>query len=309
MKGLVVLLVLISLFIVGCSSTTPQIQSVDQYGQGNRNTIKITKDEAADDFTVRFSLSKNRDKSADALVEGHSLVNEEGVYEVEPVDNETYFIERAGVNENEFEGNNFHWVLPEFQSNFEIEYNILSSASIYGGTSYARAGDNDLFGFNFGMGFFREENNWALRFDIAGAYNETVTEAEYIRVENKQLTGNNTRKVFFFEESSRSKFLNLNLGITINTRNSSWFVNGFINYTLGWQNFYDIDTKPVYLVDVINNENITYEDGYHSFSLGLYKEIETLGKLIAGARFTKYTDIKGRLFIPDYFIQIDFDLF
>lgn len=39
------------------------------------------------------------------------------------------------------------------------------------------------------------------------------------------------------------------------------------------------------------------------------KEIETLGKLIADASFTKYTDLKGRLFIPDYFIQFDFDIF
>lgn len=309
MKSLFLLTILLFIILTGCGTTTPQIQTVDQYGVGNRNTIKITKDEAQDKLSVRFNLSMNRDKSVGALVEGHSKVNNDGIFEVKPVEGEVYFIERSGVNINEFNGNNFIWHLPELQTNFELEYNILNNVSIYGGGSYARSSDYDLFGYNFGLGFFREQNNWAIRFDIAGAVNDMIADAEYIRVEDKLLTNNTTRKVYFFEEFSKKKYLNMNLGLTINTRNSDWFVNGVLSYTLGWQNFYDIDTKPVTLSDFLQPDDLSYDDSYHSITFGLYKEIETLGKLIAGARFTKYTDLKGRLFIPDYFIQFDFDIF
>ncbi len=309
MKSIILISILLLIIFSGCGTTTPQIQSVHLYGAGNRNTIKITKDESQDDLTIRFNLSMNRDKVTSALVEGHSNVNKDGIFEVEPVEGEEYFIEKAGVNVNKFEGDNFHWRLPEFQTNFELEYNFFSNAAIYGGASYARSVGYDLYGYNFGIGFFREENNWAIRFDIAGTINDMIAEVEYIRVENKPLTDNNTRKVYLFDQFSKEKYLNMNLGLTINTRNSDWFVNGFLSYTLGWQNFYDIKTKPVTIGDFLQPDDLSYDDSYHSIAIGLYKEIDTIGKLIAGARFTKYTDLKGRLFIPDYFIQFDFDIF
>lgn len=304
-------LIIFTITLVGCTRTEPSLQSVKFYGGPHKSTIKITKDEKAGDFNLRGSFAVNRDSKAATLIDEHSLVNDAGIYEVQPVEDEIYFIEQAGVNIYEFEGDNMQWELPEVQTMFEIEYNLSSSMSIYGGGSYSKSGKNDLYGYNFGLGFFKEGENWALRFDTGIKQSETIAEVEYIRAEDVILTGNNSRKVYFFEDREKEKFFNLIFGLTANTRRDDWVLNGFLNYTLGWQNFYSIEPKPVYPADMVNRESdvMEYNQNYHSFAVGLYKDLDELGKLIGGIRFTKYTDERGRLFIPDYFLQFDLDVF
>ena len=304
---------LIGIFVTGCSvsTTTPKLQTVDQYGGPTRNTIKITKEEEAGDVNVRVNVSMNRDKTLNTVLDGHTLVNQAGLFEVEPMDGESYFIERAGVNILDFQGETFRWHVPEIQTNFEVEVNLSSNVSLYGGTSFSSTGKYDLNSFNFGLGFFREEGNWGIRFDVAGSVNQMTSEIEYVRIEDKEISGDETRRVYFFSESDKQKFTNLNLGLTINTKNPDWIVNGFFNYTMGHEDFFDFTASPVTFYDWLrsSNSHFQYDETYHSISLGVYKDISTLGKIIAGVGFNKYTDEEGKLFTANYFMQFDFDLF
>lgn len=314
MKIMLILIIVISVLFFGCtvSTTTPKLQSSNQFSAVNNNTIKITKDESAGDFNLRLNVTKNRDTRLKTKIDGHTKVNEFEIYEIEPVEGEDYFIERAGINSKEFTGNNFQWNIPELQTALEIEINVTENFSLYGGTTFADIDQVDFNNFNFGMGFFREEKNWAIRFDIGGTYYETKTEINYVRVEDKPFTGDVTRRVFFFNETQNEKFFDLNLGVTVNSRNSDWFVNGFINYTFGQQKFIDMELTPVTFYDWLKsseNKKFEYDETYHSLAFGLYKEIESLGSLIGGVRLNKYTDAKGNLFTPNYFLQFDFQLF
>lgn len=313
MKSIISVMILSIILLTGCSTTNtiPYLQSVEQNGAPMRNTIKITKNEKENDITLRASVIFNRDKQVDSYVKGHSPVNEFGEFETQPVQGEDYQLEYANVNENDFEGNNFHWILPDFESHVEMEYNISSHVSFYGGVAFAESKELSFLNYNFGGGFFREEENWAIRLDIASAFEEMIADAEYILVENVKLNDDNSRKVYFFNTRSKHTYLNINVGVTINTKYQDWFVNGFLNYTTGRQSFYNIAIKDTYYDEklISYDDNFENSDSYHSISLGLYKEIDNLGKLIGGARFTKYTDSKGRLFIPDYFLQFDLELF
>jgi len=314
MKEIILLALVLSFLSVGCTvtTTTPKLQNAEQFAAVNNNSIKITKDEAAGDFIVRLNVTKNRDKIMSTKIDGHTMVNENGIYEVEPVEGEDYFIETAGVNTNEFSGNNFHWKVPELQANFEIEVNVTSNFSVYGGTTFASVDQVDLNNFNFGLGFFREENDWAIRFDLSAAYYNSRTDFEYVRVEDKPFTEDATRRVYFFDESITEKFFDLNFGLTVNTRNPDWIINGFLNYNFGQHSLFDYETTPVTFYDWLKSsegKRFELEEIYHTLSLGLYKEIESLGSLIGGVRFTKFTDAEGKLFHPNYFLQFDFHLF
>lgn len=314
MKLKIISPILLSLTLIGCSvvTTTPKLQDADHFGAVNTNTIKITNDEQTGDFNVRLNVTKNRDTRLRTQIDGHTKVNELGVYKVEPVEGEDYFIETAGVNNQEFTGNNFQWNIPELQTAVEIEINVTDNFSIYGGTTFADIDQVDLNNFNFGLGFFREENNWAIRFDIGGIYYETETEINYVRVEDKPFSGDATRRVFFFSDIRNEKFFDFNLGVTINSCNENWFVNGFLNYSFGQQQFIEMEPTPVTFYDWLKsseNKKFEYDETYHSLGIGLYKEIESLGYLIGGVRLNKYTDGKGNLFTPNYFLQFDFQLF
>ncbi|KUG25024.1 hypothetical protein ASZ90_005162 [hydrocarbon metagenome] len=314
MKIILTLIIAISVLFIGCTvtTTTPKLQNAEQFGAVNNNTIKITNHESAGDFSVRLNVTKNLDRILSTKIEGHTMVNKNGIYEVKPIEGEDYFIETAGVNTEEFSGNNLHWNIPEFQTNFEVEVNVTPNFSLYGGTTFADIDQIDLNNFNFGLGFFREENNWAVRLDIAGAYYETETHIDYVRVEDKPFTGDAERRVFFFNESRKENFFDLNLGVTINSKNPEWFINGFINYTFGQQSFFDIEPTSVTFYDWLKSsegKRFELDETYHTLSLGLYKEIESLGYLFGGVRFNKYTDSEDKLFAPNYFLQFDFQLF
>ena len=314
MRKILLIVIVLSFLGAGCTvtTTTPKLQNAEQFAAINTNSIKITKDEMAGDVIVRINVTKYRDKIMSSKIDGHTMVNENGMYEVEPVEGEDYYIETAGVNTIEFMGNNFHWNVPELQTKFEIEANVTSNFSVYGGTTFADTKQFDLNNYNFGIGLFREENNWAVRLDLAASYYKTRTDFEYVRVEDKQFAEGETRRVYFFDESITEKFLDLNIGITVNTRIPEWIINGFINYNYGQQSLFDYEPTPVTFYDWLKSserKRFELEETYHALSLGLYKEIESLGSLIGGVRFTNFTDSEGKLFIPNYFLQFDFQLF
>lgn len=297
----------IILSYTGCTVTQPKLQNVDFYGEAHKNTIKITKDEDAGDFTFRGMAAFNGKDKLSSQVNGHSKVNSKGVFEVEPVKGETYYIERSGVNTYAFEGENLHWTLPELQSMIELEYNLSSSSAIYGGVTYTKAGGRDLYGYNGGIGFFKEQNTWAIRFDLAGKYHETYVNIDYVQIEDIDLSNNESRKVYFFNADEIDHFFNMNMAFTLNTRRSDWPINVFFNYTLGAQHFYTMELVPD--ISLTYMEDFKFSCSYNSFSAGIYREMkDDLGRLIIGARYTNYTDPDNDFINPDYFIQLDFNL-
>ena len=127
-------------------------------------------------------------------------------------------------------------------------------------------------------------------------------DAKYIETEEYFIPGKNYREVYFYSLKEKNEYINLSLSLTFNTRKNEWLINYFFNYTWGWQTLYDLESS-------LHVKEFNYDEAYHSIALGIYKNIFDTGRLIGGIRFTKYTDDKGRLFIPDAFIQYDIKLF
>ena len=304
-------LISIAIFLSSCSSYMTQLQDVEMESMPNKSSIKITKDEEAGQFVVRGNFAFNRKNKVNTLLEGHSLVNEQGIYELESVDGEAYFIERAGVNVYPFEGDNLRWNLPDIETQFEFEYNFSKNSAIFGGTKFAESSNRSLFSYNLGLGFFREEDTWAIRFDMGAIMNQSIVKYEYVAAEDIELTDDNTRKVFLYSNEDKGSYFNPYFSLTINTRRSDWPANGFFSYILGWQNFYGISTEYSNIQEFFSIETVDYsfDENYNTLAGGLFTDLPEIGRLILGARYTNYTDDKDDLSFTDFFMQFDFAIF
>jgi hypothetical protein len=261
---------------------------------------------------MQAGIALNNRYNLNTQVDKHTSVSSKGVYEVEPVDGESYLLERAGVNIYDFKGNNFSWSLPQVQASLNADIALAKHFAVFFGGSVSEIHSKVYAGFNGGFGFLFEGENAGLRFDLGVDYYETSYDAQVVKYEDVELKGNDTRNVYLGNVSKKEKYTNLNFAVCFNTKNRDWLLNYFLNYAYGNYTFYDFNNTE----DV--KTGIFYSDdpnkGVNSipvsqYALGAYKNINENIRAIAGFGVTKYHDHKKNLVIFDSFVQFDFMLF
>lgn len=297
----------LSISLQGCIPRITNLQEIEVNTPPKRDSIRITENKKSADVEVRSFFSINKEKALKTKTPGHTLVNSEGIYEVEGVPDETIFIERAGVNTQPFEGDNFFWHVPEMQFGFDLDFALTSGFALTGGLSYANINERDFWSPNFGFALFNELQTWAWRIDMNMKFHQSSFTAEVIKTKERRLRGNETREVSFLTIQDKDNLSNPTIMLTLNTRKQEWPLNLFVNYTAGRQTFYDVERD----FETIFNEPAVfrYSEPYNTFSAGVFRTFSRNGRLLFGVRITKYTDEKSQLSLPDAFVQYDFRLF
>jgi hypothetical protein len=311
-KFLIAIIVLFtaSQMFLGCVTQTESLlQEVYVDGIPIRHPIKITENREAGNVNIRANLSFNNNNKLNTQGEKHTRVNEHGVFQIEEVPGEKYFLEQEGVNIFDFEGENVHWNIPDVQTRVEFDIAASRNFAVSVGLNYSKINEKVFWGESIGFAFWGEKKNWGYRFDVNLHFYKMGLSAEYAVIEATDFP----RRVIFIFEDRTDDFKDLSFGYTMNTNRRDWLINVFFNYTLGWQTLYDFRS------DAIRNVSLTFPflnpseiydrfeffEAYHSFSAGLYKNIFDMGRIVFGARYTNYTDTKDQLFTPDYFIQYE----
>lgn len=278
------------LFMSGCAST--KIQTVDVYSAPYRSPIKITENKQQGSLEIHSQFSFNKKTTFKQNIGGHTNVNENGAYVVEPVLGENYYIERKGANQFNYQWQNLTWHVPQWQGIFDIEYCFTNHGAIYGGINYASINNELYLGEKVGLAFFSNGKKLSFRFAGDVKFQETAYNANYLEVDD-WATNSSQRTVRFYTKSEKVTYFNLNFFVGVNSNVPDWLVNYFAGVSWGGQTLFDFS-------------EMTETESYFSFSLGIYKSITDQGRLIFGKRFTNLSGETTKMYPDDYFIQYDF---
>lgn len=274
-----------------CAST--KIQTAEVFSAPLRSPAKILDTQQKGSFELNAQFSFDRNNLYKQNIGGHTNVDQNGVYVLEEVENQDYYIERKGANQYNYQKENLTWHVPGFIGMVDFEYYYTDKASIYGGLNISTIKDETYIGEKIGLAF-NSPGKLSLRLSSDVRFQQCAYNVQYLRVDDWR-TGSDTRTVRFFNKSEKTSYATINFGIGVNTNIPDWLVNFFASYSFGLQKFFEVD-------------EFTETEAYSSISAGIYKKILDQGRLIVGTRYTTYSSDVTKMQPHDFFIQYDFIL-
>ncbi len=299
-KTLVLLPILI---IVGCTTTKTSLQDIEVNSGMLNIPIRVVENKSGGDVDIHLNVLKNNTPNTSAKASGHSLVNSLGIFEVEKVEGEKYYIEHAGINVNEYEGKNVNWNTPEYSISGDLDIALSNHFVLAGGFNYHKIKDFDYWTHNISIGMFNEKATWAYRFDVGLMFNESAYSVNYVEIEDKDISGDQTRKVYFYNHHTKETYTNAYLSFTLNTRREDFPINFFFNYTIGWQTIFNFE-PPINFTSDAGSFDMNRTG--HSLSIGIHKNIDNTLRVLGGFRYLTYTNDGGNLNFSNAFLQVDF---
>ncbi len=299
-------LIIVALFTITTGCTIASLQRIDMEGAPVKRGIRITeKNRAAGDFELHAYAAKNMKDQLSAQVPEHTMVNGDGIFQIEPVSGSRYQ-EWEGTNTHSFEGTNFVWRAPEWQGGVEIDFPLSDGFALTGGMSYVGKADHEFWDQNFGFGFFRQAERWAWRFDVNFGLHRTRYNALIVKREGS-FGGDGLRDVYLFNVSKRQQHYNIALMFTANSHRKDWPFNYFFNYAIGSQRLYDFD-EDFPEVRISSRDSFRNSPTFNTAAGGIYMNVSSMGRILLGARITVFTGKEEQFSAPDVFIQYDFRL-
>ncbi|MCF8265607.1 MAG: hypothetical protein K9I99_13990 [Melioribacteraceae bacterium] len=295
-KSLLFYLVFVIIFSA-CSST--KIQQVIVESPIPASSIKIIRNKTANDLEINTNISINSKKEFSGNIGGHSNVNEDGVYEVEKIIGQDYFIEKQNVNRFIYTGQNLEWRAPDIQINIDVDYTITDHFAITAGLNFGNVENKTLLGKSLGLAIFDEGKNGGYRVDLKAQFQRQNFDLELI--EQESFAFKSERKVRIFKAAGDANFRNYSVGFSYNTI-SNWPIDFFGNLTLGYHNLYSA-VNPYTLTEELD------EKFYTSVSAGIYSDLFDITRLVAGVRHTSFSGESNNFGVTNYFIQYDILVF
>ena len=156
------LLFLSILIINACAPSTTitkiYLQEVEVYGPINSSPVHIT-DSSETGITISPRISFNTKNTLNGKIDQHTLVNSQGVFQVDTVfnsDETFYFQETPGANKYPFDGKNFTWYLPDVTTSLDIDFKMSKAFAIFVEGNYAIANQKSFWGGLVGIGLMAQ---------------------------------------------------------------------------------------------------------------------------------------------------------
>ena len=295
------ILILFALYLFSCVETKVFVQQVDIQGPMVQPMTKVTENKNADAVETSFRVLFNSKKKIDINTNGHTYVNENGVYEIEEVPNEIYYLEYIGDNLHQFKGNNTNWNVPEFQLGLNLDIPVTNKFAFTTGFDYSNINSSSYWNGNFGIAFINEYKNSALRFD--GILNITYLRTSVDFVETIKHSWDDFKYVYFHNKVVSGTNTDFKFMATFNTKNSKFPLEFFANIVLGSQRFFKST------VESINDDVITLDNNPVIFGFGVFKNITPGTRIIVGTTINNQTQRNPSITYPVYFLQFDSYLF
>lgn len=261
----------IAVLLTGCVSN--QLISLEEEGILTKHPIRIMDSTNLGKFTFRGQISRSdreRASFSDDLSENDS----------------TSF-------------SHFTFKIPKYQFNGEAEITIDDHVAFLGGLSLGKIVGQEYLETHLGAAFFSVYEKNSIRFDVGAKHqklNYKLTYGTYVKhfMSNEEL-------LEIVEVNSSSENVNLYLGFTVNRNNNEDFANFFLSYLLSYQTYFDHKGDA-------STSGFKLNGAMHTISLGLFKNIESFGRILIGARKMLMSFEFGYTAPFDLFLQYDFSL-
>ena len=320
--------IIIFFFFNGCKSPeklikTFHLQEVEARGPVNTSPIHITDSTDTPSFTFSPRFSYNTQKNLKGFVEGHTLVNSQGFFQIDTFFNDdgtVIYRETPGKNNIKYEGRNLTWNTSTLTVGLDIDMKLSQHFALFTGMNYSTQKNTNVWGGIAGLGFFSSKNNIGFRID-GGVHIQEIYYDAYTLV---SVTGSENY-ILFYHDKNKTTHLDLFVNFTFNTAYKDWAANFFINGGFTGQTLVDFEPKdldpdfylpvPPYLLPVNINRNVIVNDmrgesvaSFVHFTTGVYFNVTDESRILIGSRFYFETQIenadKNMFIIP--FAQVDF---
>lgn len=192
----IILLFFVTIVLWNCNPNVVNLQKVDVIGSSIKNPVKIVEKKERGNIDFSFNLSVNNSRELIGRIDGHTEVNENGIFELEPVDGEDFFLEYKDINQFEFKDKNFNWITPSLTSQFDLDFAFSKNFALTFGTKYSGYEDENYWGHSLGLAYFSQQNDWAYRFDLFFRYQKMLYDVTYVRTENISFDNNNSLSLY-----------------------------------------------------------------------------------------------------------------
>jgi len=251
------------------------LQDVELKGPMNPPPIRITEGKSTGSLTISPRLSYNKYSEISGSIES----------------------ERSGDNAQDslFRSNsrNLFWRIPQAAFGVDFDFAVSSSLAIAGGLNYSIIDQTKLFGGSLGIGFFKENDGHAIRFDAGVLVQELYYDAKTVVVTKTDgpFSSPNT-SVDYYHDKDKNSGVDLYAMLTYNTVIKTLPFNFFINAAYFNQTILDFEprkrTDSNYLQ--LLSEKTAHDargeasSSYLSLTPGITLEVSGSSRLILGAR-------------------------
>ena len=331
MKRLIIFILLFSQLVIllmfaGCTTTqTLYVQNAEVWGPINQIPIHLTDSTETPSVTFSPWFSYSTQKSVSGHIDGHSLVNENGIFQVDTIYNgsEVTYRETPGANRYSFTGENFTWYIPTVNAGLNMDIALSRAFAISLGANYASQKGKSLWGGSAGIGLFSETKGIALRLDV-GLHIQSIAYDVYTvaNVKEDNIFSGSDEYVLFYHDIDNSTSFDPYMYLTFNTAHKDWVVNMFINVGYSVQTLLDfepqdvdLDWFPIPLIIPFSTTTTTdlrgeTTAGFFNVTPGIYFYLGESNRILLGTRIYFETQLPSvsptTIVMP--MVQIDFRL-
>jgi len=326
-------IIIVAVLLYGCTTqetvktTTIYLQEIELSGPINQSPIHISDSSETPSITFSPRFSYSVQNSVEGKIEGHTLVNGNGVFEIDTVFNPNgtinHYEEVQGANRYQYKGNNLQWNIPSVTAGIDIDLKLSRNFALFGGVNYTNNNNKSLWGGNFGLGVYgASKKGMAFRLD-AGAHVQSISYDAYT-IESVEITGPSATDeyVIFYHDVDESTNLNPFIILTINSCYPDWIFNFFVNAGYSCQTLADFEPKepdenyydeldPFYSYrEIVYDLRGESTIGFFHLTPGLIFNFGEYTRLLVGTRFyfiTELNEASSSLFILPM-MQVDFSL-
>jgi len=297
---------------------TIYLQEAEVTGPINQPPIHITDSIDAPSITVTPRFSYNSQTDIRGQIGGHSLVNEEGIFQVDTFYNNGSFTlkETPGANIHRYGGKNFTWNVPSVYAALDLDFRLSRNFGMFFGFNYSAQNKINTWGGTAGIGMFGASSKTAFRLDIGLIIQEIAYDTYTVLIVKTTPSNGEDDYVEFGNKIGKSTHFDPFISITYNTTHRDWFVNFFLNASYTRQTLVDFKSASSSEKSISGNRFITKAlrgeiiAGFFHFTPGIYFFVGEPGRILFGARFFYQTmddSIEPSNFILPM-VQFDFTL-
>jgi len=198
------------LFFISCTTTkqTLYLQEIEIQGPINQSPIHLTDSIETPSVIISPRFSVNTQKELNANTGGHSMVNSDGIFQVDTSffnDGTVKYTEATGENVHQFEGQNLNWNVSTFTAGIDFDFVLTRNFALFGGVSYSSQKSGGVWGGTAGLGLFGYGKNVSFRFD-AGVHIQTIKYDAYTvaDIQTESIFGNTDEYIIFYHDIDKS---------------------------------------------------------------------------------------------------------
>lgn len=320
-KIILAISILYIVFLVySCSPSTVitkiYLQDAVVSGPINQSPVHVSSNNETG-VTISPRISINNKKSLRGKVDNHTLVNSQGVFQVDTIfntDGTFYFQETPGVNRYPYTEKNFLWNIAEVNASLDFDFKISKSFALFAGGNYSVVKQKSIWGGLFGLGLM----NQGFRFDVGLSIQEIPYEASTVITVTETGTSGTSSYVAQYLDASTETCFNPFVNLNVNTNNPEWLFNIFLQAGYAAQTLLNFEPKtsayhnPFYYENVNITEDLRGEAtaGIINLTPGVYFNFGDTGRVLLGTRLlwiTQIEDIDNQFYLLPM-LQFDFRL-